>query len=223
MPAPSAVDRRRGLNRIRIALSRRFRRRRMALFLEQMEISPRSRVVDVGGHARIWAEVEPRPMVVLVNLDPARAGPGGSGGLPVLPRLQGDGRRLACADNAFDVAFSNSVIEHIGDWDDQVAFAREIARVAPRYFVQTPNRKFPVEPHTLAPFLHFLPRRWQPALVRWFSVWGWLTRPTRAEADAFLADIRLLSVADMQRLFPDATIVRERFCGLTKSIVAMRR
>jgi hypothetical protein len=38
----------------------------------------------------------------------------------------------------------------------------------------------------------------------------------------FISDIRLLSAADMRRLFPDAVILRERFLLFTKSLVAYR-
>ena len=69
-----------------------------------------------------------------------------------------DGCRLPFPDKSFDVVFSNSVIEHLGDPRKHEQYAREIARVGVRYFVQTPNRWFPIEPHLLTPLVHFLPR-----------------------------------------------------------------
>lgn len=75
--------------------------------------------------------------------------------------VQGDGRNLPYTNNEFDIVFSNSVIEHVGTFEDQKRFAEEIRRVAKSYWVQTPNRHFPVETHLIAPFIHFLPRNFQ--------------------------------------------------------------
>jgi hypothetical protein len=52
---------------------------------------------------------------------------------------------------------------------------------------------------------------------------GLVNKPDQETIDKFLTEIRLLSVRDMRLLFPDAEIVRERFCGFTKSIIAMKR
>ena len=60
-------------------------------------------------------------------------------------------------DNEFDIVFSNSVIEHVGDFWKQKLFSSEIQRVGKRYFVQTPSFWFPYEPHTLIPFYQFFP------------------------------------------------------------------
>ena len=75
--------------------------------------------------------------------------------------MAGDGRALPFRDEAFDVVFSNSVIEHVGDAASQRRFAREVARVGRAYWVQTPNRWFPVEQHLLTPLVHWLPKSWQ--------------------------------------------------------------
>ena len=147
----------------------------------------------------------------------------GSGARPGVPRrVRGDARDLPFADGAFDVAFSNSVIEHVGAWEDQCRFAAEIRRVAPRLWVQTPNRWFPVEPHFVAPMVHFLPRRAQPVVARWATPWGWENRPTAEQARAFVGSIRLLTFREMRELFPDCEILRERWMGMTKSFIAVR-
>ncbi len=101
--------------------------------------------------------------------------------------------------------------------------AREIARVGRGYCVQTPNRWFPVEPHTLTPGFHLLPKRWQARLARNFTLWGWLQRPGKEEARGFVENTHLLSARDIARLFPAASIERERVLCLTKSISAVRK
>ncbi len=126
----------------------------------------------------------------------------------------GDGTRLPFADREFPVAFSNSVIEHVPP-PLQAAFAAEIARVSERYYVQTPNRWFPIEPHYQLPLFQFLPERTRRALNRRFTL-GW-------QAKGHWEQIDLLSSADLRRLFPDAEIHRERILGLGKSLIAVKR
>ena len=128
--------------------------------------------------------------------------------------MQADGTDLPFDDGEFDVGFSNSVIEHVPK-DRQPAFASELGRVAKRFYVQTPNRYFPIEPHYQLPFFQFLPERIRKALNRRFTL-GWQARGEWEE-------ITLLSARDLQRLFPDAEIHREKVLGLTKSLIAVRR
>jgi hypothetical protein len=121
--------------------------------------------------------------------------------------VQADARALPFEDGRFAIAYSNSVVEHL-DPADRPRFASEVRRVADRYFVETPNRGFPVEPHVLLPLFQFLPRELRRRLWR-FGV----------SRDPF-QDIRLLDAEELRRLFPDALIVGERFLGLTKSLIA---
>lgn len=123
--------------------------------------------------------------------------------------VQADATKLPFADGAFDIAYCNSVIEHVVDPDSRRRLAGELHRVARRYFVQTPNRWFPVEPHSLLPLVHFLPR----ALGR--RLWR-----LGVSGDPF-DETRLLGAGELQRLFPEARIVRERLGPLTKSLVAV--
>ena len=72
--------------------------------------------------------------------------------------VRADGRNLPFADGEFDLCFSNAVIEHVaGGREGQRQFVDELCRVAGRVFVTTPNRWFPIDPHTLLPFVHWLP------------------------------------------------------------------
>jgi len=62
-------------------------------------------------------------------------------------------------DGSFDLVFSNAVIEHAGSREQQRAFLDELLRVGKRAFVTTPNRRHPIEFHTVTPLLHYLPPR----------------------------------------------------------------
>jgi hypothetical protein len=198
------------------ALMRPFRMRRMRLFLATFNVTPTTKIIDVGGTAFNWSLIPAPCALTIVNLYGEDRVEGN------ITYAGGDGRALRYADRSFDIAYSNSVIEHVGEWDDQMTFAREISRVADGYFIQTPNKYFFFDPHLLMPFTHFLPRRVQRAMVRNFTVIGWIVRPKPDVAD-FLANMtRPLSYRDMRRLFPDAELHRERFLGMTKSIVAIR-
>lgn len=200
---------------------RYFRSRRMRRFARAFGITSQTTILDVGGTPFNWSLLEVQPRVSLVNMPRAREAFDDS-----FTCVFADGRRLPFRDAAFDIVFSNSVIEHVGGEESQRRFAGEIARVGRAYWVQTPNRRFPVEPHLLTPFLHFLPAAWQRRIARRFTVWAMIERPSpdRWEfyIEHYLRDIRLLDARDMRRLFPGAKIVRERLGGWTKSLIAVR-
>ena len=208
--APSFAD-------IHRPLARYFRSRRLRRFARSFNVDEQTKVLDLGGAEYYWPWLEVRPRVTVANYaarDLKRV---------ALDWVRADGRNLPFRDGAFDVVYCNSVLEHLPDEASREAIAREIERVGLGYSVQTPNRWFPVEAHTLTPAFHFLPKRWQARLARNFTLWGQLQRPSRAEARGFVENIRLLSARDLQRLFPDAAIERERFLGLTKSLIAVRQ
>ena len=74
----------------------------------------------------------------------------------------------------------------------------------------------------MTPFLHWLPVRWQRRLIRNFTMWGWLTRPSASDVETFLAEVRLLTRSEMVQLYPDCEILEEKFLGMTKSYIAVR-
>jgi 2-polyprenyl-3-methyl-5-hydroxy-6-metoxy-1,4-benzoquinol methylase len=191
---------------------RGWRERRYRLFMELCDVRPDEPILDVGagvgGALERFNKTNP---IVALELEPEQTGWLEESNVEV---VQGDGTRLRYADGEFPLVYSNSVIEHVPK-ELQQAFADETRRVGQRYFVQTPNRWFPIEPHYQTPLFHFLPvwaRKW---LNRHFTL-GW-----RKKGD--WEDVNLLSARDLRRLFPDAEIHRERLFGLTKSLMAVRR
>jgi SAM-dependent methyltransferase len=192
--------------------TRRWRERRYRRFLELCQVRPQDRILDVGaGTGSALERFNAVNEITAVDIRP-RATRWLSG--PNVTVQYGDGTRLPFEDGAFPVVFSNSVIEHVPR-ELQRSFADEIRRVSERYYVQTPNRFFPIEPHYQLPLVQFLPRRVLFALSRRFNI-GWMRKGEWEE-------IHLLSASDLRSLFPDGEIHRERLLGLTKSLMAVRR
>jgi len=202
-------------------ISRIFRQRRTAEFLRRFKPLEQTRILDVGGLPRFWRDVPMKAHVTIINLSPLA-----SHEADFLTAnqtfVQADATKLPWADRSFDVVFSNSVIEHLGSWEKQMAFARECQRVGRSWWIQTPAREFPIEPHYAAPFLHWFSKPVQKKLLRRFSLWGWLARPCDAALDASLAELRLLKRSEFKILFPDCEIKTERLLGLRKSYVAFK-
>jgi len=122
-------------------------------------------------------------------------------------------------DGQFDLVISNSVIEHVGNFREQRRFAEEIQRVGPRYFVQTPNRRFPLEPHFLLPLFQYFPLTVRAFLHQHFDLGWWKKAGTYLSALEEVESIRLLSGRELKTLFPIAKVYKERFALFTKSYV----
>jgi hypothetical protein len=204
----------------------RFRAARMASFLRLVDAvlvrQDVCRIIDVGGEANYWLGLEDiwagRNLdITLVNLTAPDERD------PRFTYAIGDARHLdQFGVNSFDIVHSNSVIEHLRTWADQRTMADEVRRLAPAYFVQTPNYWFPYEPHLRMPFIHWLPLPWQMRIVLARACGFYKRARDVNEAREILADATLLTVPQMAFLFPDAEITTERFCYLTKSIMASR-
>lgn len=178
------------------------------------------RVLDLGGDLATWQEAPVRPRhVTSLNLD-ARHQLESDWFLG----LTGD----ACApperlmDRTYDLAFSNSLLEHVGGHAKRKQLAEVILDVAPQFWVQTPYRYFPVEPHWMVPGMQFLPLAAQAFISRRMP-FGPASRDTPLEdvVDA-CAYVELVSLTQFRDYFPGAAIWRESFLGLTKSLVAVR-
>jgi hypothetical protein len=199
-----------------------FRRRRMRRFYATLRPTPQTRLLDIGGDPHTWLfearSCEPVP-VTLVNLRfPNPAAFSNSR----FTAVHGDATGLSFESQSFDIAYSNSVIEHMTTWERQQAFASEARRVAKSLWIQTPARHFPIEPHLLTPFFQYLPRRLQIRVARHFTLWGLLSKPSAMQVNEFISEIRLLTLREMKQLFPDCLILKERVFGITKSYIALR-
>lgn len=199
------------------ALSQRLRQQRRKKFLRSFVISSDTKLLDVGGSDDWdWGDWPAgAPSVTMLNLDPP-ANP-----KPGIQYVQADACDMSMfADQSFDIVFSNSVIEHVTEWKRQQAMAAEIRRVGKSYWVQTPNRHFPIEPHMLFPFFQYLPLSWRRVIGRHWPFSFEKLRKGDPERDA--VGVRLLTRRELQQCFPDGEIHAERFLGLVKSWVVVR-
>lgn len=194
------------------------RRKRFVCFERLISSLPRPlRVLDVGGTQEFWekmAFVSDDVQITVYNLSITPIS------YPGLISMVGDARNMReFADKEFDLVFSNSVIEHVGDISQQRQMAQEVQRVGKRYWVQTPNRSFPIEPHVLLPLFQFFPFGLKVfILTHYRSPWGWKIA-SEQEAKNYVRAIRLLTEKELRDLFPGAKIYKEKFFGLTKSFV----
>jgi hypothetical protein len=147
------------------AVSLRSRERKLRLFLDLFHPGPETTVLDLGVTDAAFGAGSSDNFFEAHYPWPQRITAVGHTGLDrfaaAFPRVRvvhADGRELPFADGEFDLGFSNAVVEHVaGGREGQRRFVSELCRVAGRVFVTTPNRLFPLDPHTLLPLVHWLP------------------------------------------------------------------
>lgn len=194
----------------------KYRPERMRRMKDYFGITENTTILDVGGSPFNWVYLDVKPKITILNLHPPQRA------LPdEFTYVIEDARDMSFRADSFDLCYSNSVIEHVGDWEDQKRFADEIRRVGRSYYVQTPNFYFFIEPHFIAPFIHWLPVPVRIKLVRYFTLWGLTTRPDREEIESTVRETVLLTKREMQTLFPDSEFLTERVLGMQKSIISV--
>lgn len=180
---------------------------------------PGWRVLDLGGAPDLWDYVDLPLDVTLLNTPRACERLRDAAAARGRRLIAGDACDLrAFADHSFDLVFSNSVIEHVGDRERVAQFAAEVRRVGRAYWVQTPCHTFPIESHTGLPWFWQYPAPLRRALIRWFD------RPAARDSRPDpVGETSWFSLAELRRLFPDSEVFRERSCGFTKSWSMYRR
>ncbi len=221
------------------SLAWKFRRKRFEVFQQWLNQFPRPlKILDVGGTTAFWKtmgfENTQDIQIVMLNLE---AMPTHS---PAIISIAGDATNLSqFRDGEFDIVFSNSVIEHVGDDQQQARMAREVMRVGKAYFIQTPNLYFPIEAHFYWPFIQFMPIPMRALLLYYFDLTGggirrtaqaWQSRLTfkrfeRQPCESWatcverVKSVRLLSQRKFKRFFPTGKLYKEKSFGLTKSYI----
>jgi hypothetical protein len=213
------------MNNLFCRVSDRSRQRKLDLFNQFMRPTPQARILDLGGeaahspqsHKQLLDTYPYRRRVVLVNLHFASV-KHAAAVLPEIAPICGDGLMLPFSDKTFDVCYCNAVVEHLFTWENQQRFAAEIMRVARSWFVTTPNRWFPFEPHLRLPLVTWLPQSWQHRVGYRF---GYNHLAHRYMSGSDRRDIRLLSCRELRKLFPGSLVLRNRVTGLTPTFIAV--
>lgn len=209
-------------NRNKKSVASQLRQKRFQLLVDMVNEFPTTvNILDVGGTQDYWtmmANGSPfleKIKVTLLNLHHQETT------MENFSSVAGDARAMPQFSNKqFDIVYSNSTIEHVGNYTDQKRMASEVTRVGRQFYIQTPNRYFPIEPHFVFPFFQFLPINIRIWLVQNYKL-GWFPKiPDYQKASAEVKSIRLMTKTEVQALFPGAAIFEEKYFGLTKSFVA---
>lgn len=193
--------------------SRYMRKRRMRLFVQRMSPVAGMKVLDLGGQPAIWDDVAPCLNITCLNL-PGVADQNYESHHKINYVIGDACNLIEWQFGDFDIVFSNSVLEHVGDVVKQDAFAREVRRLSDNYWIQTPSKFFPIEAHCGMPFWWFYPAwlrtffldRWSRKLPAWTEM---------VSTTTYIPRKRLIS------LFPDAKIINEWFI-FQKSLIAFK-
>jgi ubiquinone/menaquinone biosynthesis C-methylase UbiE len=202
------------------SINQKFREKRFAFFktlMDKVDSGTPIKILDIGGTERYWERMKLTESdnfsVTLLNLQAKKVK------YKNFTSIKGDACDLSqFKDGEFDIVFSNSVIEHLFSKENQKKMADEVRRVGKCYYVQTPNYFFPVEPHWLFPFFHFLPFNTRVFLDKNFSLGHHIKAGTREKAIENVSEVKLLTEKEMKHLFPEGQVYREYFLGLIKSV-----
>ncbi|MDM0046710.1 methyltransferase domain-containing protein [Variovorax dokdonensis] len=176
------------------------------------------RICDLGGSRHFWDKVDlpvSRDRITIYNIDDGEVQQGAQASAGDINTVIYDGRRIPAADKSFDLVICNSVIEHVPP-EQRANLVREMRRVGQHVFCQTPAWSFPLEPHFLMPFVHWVPRKLGFWLIH-VSPWRLLARPDVQTIRNYFWGTRLLKRREVDALFPTAKVTSEKALGMVKS------
>jgi hypothetical protein len=192
----------------------KWRRARLNEFFSRVAPPSKARIVDLGGTSSMWSLMDHDFLVTLVNL-PGSFRQETSDLRISLVEADATNLRDVFDSKSFDVVYSNSVIEHVGDEAKQIAFAAEVHRLANAFWIQTPSIRFPFEVHTRVPLFWKLPNAVRERLItsweRQLPAWSEMIKGTR-----------VLTEARMRELFPSGQVYHETSFGFEKSYSLFR-
>lgn len=188
-----------------------------SLLLEKEHI----KILDIGGEIGFWKHVgweNKNCTIYLLNLETVpQLEP-----TPGFVQITGNALSLPFNKGDFDLIFSNSVIEHVGSYENQILFAKETMRVCDKYIIQTPSLWFPLEPHSLLPFFQFIPHSIRAILIMYFNINYFPKQNNYKDALVTSRSTLMFTKKRFTSIFPDASMQVERLFGIPKSYTAIK-
>ena len=202
-----------------------FRQKRFELLkngIEKLIQKDHFKILDIGGDIQYWKNIgwqHPACKIHLLNLYESKVPENET---DQFSSSVGNGLSLEYKKGDVDLIFSNSVIEHVGSYENQQIFAGEVRRVSDKYIVQTPSIWFPLEPHSLIPLFQFLPHPIRALLIMTFNINYFPKAKTYKAAIIVSHSTLMFTHKRFKQLFPEAEIQVERFLGIPKSYTAIK-
>lgn len=201
-----------------------FRKRRGRRLLKHFPDMGELRICDLGGSRHFWEKLDigvPHKNITIYNINDDETQALRTENYSDIEIRKYDGMTVPVGDNFFDLLICNSVIEHIPK-PERAQIAKEMTRISRRIFCQTPAYSFPIDPHFLMPFIHWLPKKWGEYLL-YVSPWKILSNPSRETVDHYFLGTNLLRKRELAELFPACAIEYEYFLGFVKSYLVVSK
>lgn len=195
-----------------------FRKKRAKIIKEYIPNIDELHVCDIGGSRHYWEKVhsiiKPKRLTIL-NIADDRQSKSHTGRYRELRIEVYDGKKIPYPDKHFDVIICNSVIEHVPK-KFRKGLLLEIDRCSKNFFIQTPSLIFPIEPHFMIPFVHWLPRAVSRKLIV-FGLYNIFSRPGHEKLSSYFDEVELLSLKEFKSYLPSGHVKIEYFMGIPKS------
>lgn len=165
--------------------------------IKYIKFTPESQVLDLGVtsdnslDSNFFESLYPYPeKITAVGLEDAsflqKTYPG-------LQFIRSDILEMPFVDDGYKFSFCSAVIEHVGSRDQQAKLIKEALRVSECLILTTPNRWYPVEFHTLTPFIHWF----HPRIFRFYL------KITGRKFFAEEQNLNLLTEAELLKIIQD--------------------